>query len=228
MTCQTLVARTRRLTVALSVTCITLVISTTPAQAVTYSGNGSKQIGVIRVTTPSTLRWENDSDPDFRLFLLYDKTFDLYVSSRAASGTSYVPPGTYRNITVAGDDWTFSITSNSAKRKPRPRRTGFRVTSKEAKAETVALMKLEQADFFGISKTVGGKPDLTRFMQCSAVNARKHSCDYFVKGPGGKSCFVAVTVTKALRSRKALAVRVGTKLCGFMSTPPGSPTVTTP
>lgn len=203
-----------------------LAVSAVSAQASTYSGNGSKQIGVIKVTTPSTTHWTNRGDPDFLLFLLYDDRFGISISSQATHGSSYVGPGTYRNITVAGEDWSFTITSNSAKPKPKKRLPGFNVTAKEAKDQTIALMKLEQSDFFHISTQVSGKLVLSRFLNCRVVNRRRQNCTYYVKGPGGKGCFVSAVVTKALRSRKPVGVRGQPRQCGFSSTPPGAPTVT--
>ena len=74
-----------------------------------YRGNGLKTIGLIKVTRPSVLYWHNSDDPDLRQFLIYDRSFKITVTSSAASGTSYVAPGTYRQLNVSGGDWYFSI-----------------------------------------------------------------------------------------------------------------------
>lgn len=210
---------------AVSIAVSVMLLAATHASAATYSGNGSKQIGVIRVTSPSTLYWKNVSGRfDTGLFLIYDKEFRISVSSTASSGTSYVGPGTYRNITVAGDDWTFRITPNSAKAsKPRP---GFGVTLEEAKAETVKLMKLEHRDHFKISKKIGGKPSLTQFDRCKVISPRRQKCVYYTRTRSAKGCYITAAVTKALGSRKLVARREKVSGCGFGSLPSGSPTIT--
>jgi hypothetical protein len=75
----------------------------------TFSGNGSKNIGSITVDEESILEWTNVGDPEFRQMLIYDRGFGISVSSEAESGDTVVPPGTYRNITVAGNSWTIKI-----------------------------------------------------------------------------------------------------------------------
>jgi multidrug efflux pump subunit AcrA (membrane-fusion protein) len=74
-----------------------------------FSGNGSKSIGTVRVEEDSILEWTNQGEPPLRQMLIYDKSFGISVSSDAASGNTAVPAGTYRDITVAGDDWTITI-----------------------------------------------------------------------------------------------------------------------
>jgi glucodextranase-like protein/uncharacterized protein DUF2510 len=75
-----------------------------------FSGSGSKNIGTITVDEESILEWTNSGDPEFRNMLIYDADFGINVGSEAGSGDTVVPPGTYHNITVAGDDsWSLTI-----------------------------------------------------------------------------------------------------------------------
>jgi hypothetical protein len=75
-----------------------------------FSGSGSSNIGTIKIPSDGVLTWTNQGDPQFRQLLIYDEGFDMNVSSGAPRGRSVLPAGTYRNITVAGDDkWTITI-----------------------------------------------------------------------------------------------------------------------
>jgi hypothetical protein len=74
-----------------------------------FSGNGTKNIGTVRVREESILEWTNNDDPALRFIVIYDEDFGLTVSSEASSGDSVVPPGTYRNIEVSGGSWTVTI-----------------------------------------------------------------------------------------------------------------------
>jgi hypothetical protein len=86
-------------------------MAATAHAARTYSGSGTRNYSVIRVRRNSKLRWQNQGDPSFRTFMLYDKSFSMSVSSSATHGMTDVEAGTYRHVTVAGDDrWSFTIT----------------------------------------------------------------------------------------------------------------------
>jgi hypothetical protein len=76
-----------------------------------FSGNGSQNIGSFAVDEESVLEWTNYEPeyPEFRQMLMYDKGFNLSVSSDAASGKTVLDPGRYRSVTVAGGDWTITI-----------------------------------------------------------------------------------------------------------------------
>ena len=77
----------------------------------TFSGNGSQSIGSFAVEEESVLEWTNYEPeyPEFRQMLMYDKSFNLSVSSDAESGKTVLDPGRYRSVTVAGGDWTITI-----------------------------------------------------------------------------------------------------------------------
>lgn len=75
-----------------------------------FTGSGSTNIGTIKVPSQAVLEWTNEGDPNFRTILIYDDGFGINVTSSKTSGVSAMPEGTYRNITVAGDDsWTVTI-----------------------------------------------------------------------------------------------------------------------
>lgn len=76
----------------------------------TYSGNGLKNLGTIRVAEDSTLAWTiNDG-----LIQVYagDDGTDLLVNSQK-NGSTRLPAGAYRNVEVnAVGDWTMEIRSH--------------------------------------------------------------------------------------------------------------------
>lgn len=74
-----------------------------------FSGNGSSNIGTVKVPGDAVLEWTNQDNPAYRQILIYDDGVELNVSSDDTRGESVVPPGTYRNITVSGGDWTITI-----------------------------------------------------------------------------------------------------------------------
>jgi len=81
-----------------------------PQRTRRFSGNGSKNIGTVKVTDDAVLKWTNTgSEFGPGQFLVYDKDFGLSLSSQAKRGESAVEPGTYRSISVTGDDWTMTI-----------------------------------------------------------------------------------------------------------------------
>ena len=77
------------------------------AATLTYSGNGGKTIGTIKIPMDSTLSWTNDGD----LFTIFDDDASLFVNSQGASGTTDAPQGTYTGVLVnAIGNWTITIT----------------------------------------------------------------------------------------------------------------------
>lgn len=74
-----------------------------------FSGNGSTNIGTVKVPGDAVFEWTNEDDPSFRQFLVYDGDFQLNVTSEATSGKSAMAAGTYPNINVSGGDWTIVI-----------------------------------------------------------------------------------------------------------------------
>jgi hypothetical protein len=77
------------------------------ASTLSYSGNGSKTIGRIKIPQDSTLRWTNDGD----LFQIFDDSFGLFVNSQAHSGDTDAPAGSYPGVMVnALGNWTITIT----------------------------------------------------------------------------------------------------------------------
>jgi hypothetical protein len=66
-----------------------------PQRTRRFSGDGSKNIGTIRVTDDAVLTWKAKGDGyGNRLFAVSDKEFKLNVSSEGAKGRSSVEPGT--------------------------------------------------------------------------------------------------------------------------------------
>lgn len=74
-----------------------------------FSGNGSTNIGTLRIPTQAILEWENQGPGYARFFSVYDAGFKLNVTSEGKSGQSVVPPGTYRNVQVDGNQWNMTI-----------------------------------------------------------------------------------------------------------------------
>jgi len=76
-----------------------------------FSGNGSKNIGTVKVTDDAVMEWTHRTDGEAILgFTAYDADFNLSVDSKARRGTTALEPGTYRSIDVAADgDWTITI-----------------------------------------------------------------------------------------------------------------------
>jgi hypothetical protein len=70
-----------------------------------FSGNGRKNLGTVRVPEDLTLRWTCDGG-------VFQISADggLFVNSQASSGTSAVAAGTYRDVVVnAIGNWTITI-----------------------------------------------------------------------------------------------------------------------
>jgi hypothetical protein len=70
-----------------------------------YSGNGGKTIGTIKVEKESTLEWTNDG----AYFGIYSSE-GVPVNSSAHSGTTVLEAGTYKKFQVnAVGNWTIKI-----------------------------------------------------------------------------------------------------------------------
>lgn len=76
------------------------------AQTKTFSGSGLKNLGTIRISRGSTLKWTNDGD----LFQIFTGEGEVLANSQANSGDTYVGPGTYTDVEVnAIGNWTITI-----------------------------------------------------------------------------------------------------------------------
>jgi hypothetical protein len=70
-----------------------------------FSGNGRKNLGTVRVPEDLTLRWTSDGGV-FQIFV----DGGLFVNSQGSSGTSAVAAGTYHHVVVnAIGNWTITI-----------------------------------------------------------------------------------------------------------------------
>lgn len=76
-----------------------------------YSGNGTKNLGTLTISEPSTLRWHATEG-----FFGVDGATSSYehtiaISSKASSGESAIEPGTYHEVNVLAEgEWSFTIT----------------------------------------------------------------------------------------------------------------------
>lgn len=74
----------------------------------TFTGNGTKTIPPVRVRTGGNLRWKCPGNEYG--FSIYDRDFELGVTSDANSGNTYVAPGTYQGVEISGFcDWTVTF-----------------------------------------------------------------------------------------------------------------------
>ena len=81
-----------------------------PQKTRRFSGNGSKNIGTIKVTDNAVLRWTHSESGDLAFFSITDDGFGINVSSSARKGRSALEPGTYKNVAVSGNgDWTIRV-----------------------------------------------------------------------------------------------------------------------
>ncbi len=81
-----------------------------PQRTRRFSGNGSKNIGTIRVTDDAVLAWKHKSSIGGGYFIVMDEEAKINVNSSGRRGSSALEPGTYRNVDVTADgDWSMSI-----------------------------------------------------------------------------------------------------------------------
>lgn len=82
-----------------------------PSSAVqSFSGNGGKVLGTINVRHDSTLLWTDDGD----FFATNDDEDAIGVDSSGHSGSSFLAPGSYRNVSInAVGNWTMKIVPKS-------------------------------------------------------------------------------------------------------------------
>ncbi len=82
-----------------------------PQKTRRFSGNGSKNIGTIKVTDDAVLTFRNPGDEiGGSLFIVTDQDFKINVNSQGKRGSSVLEPGTYRKVDVtANGDWTMTI-----------------------------------------------------------------------------------------------------------------------
>lgn len=81
-----------------------------PQKTRRFSGNGSKNIGTIRVTDDAVLEWKHKSSIGEGFFIVSDEEAKINVNSSGRRGESALEPGTYRNVDVTADgDWSMTI-----------------------------------------------------------------------------------------------------------------------
>ena len=81
-----------------------------PQKTRRFSGNGSKNIGTIKVTDDAVLNWTHSESGDLAFFTINDAEFGINVSSDARKGRSALEPGTYKSVDVSGTgDWTITV-----------------------------------------------------------------------------------------------------------------------
>jgi hypothetical protein len=87
-------------------------LSATPAKELKFSGNGVKELGVVRLPKDSTLKWTNVAPPERRLFSIIPASplVKSPVNSHAASGEAKIGKGAYHGFLVnAFGQWTLDI-----------------------------------------------------------------------------------------------------------------------
>ena len=81
-----------------------------PQRTLRFSGNGSKNIGTVKVTDDAVLKWTHSESRDRVFFTITDDDSKVSVSSDAKSGLKDLDPGTYKDVDVSGTgDWTITI-----------------------------------------------------------------------------------------------------------------------
>ncbi len=81
-----------------------------PQRTLRFSGNGSKNIGTVKVTDDAVLKWTHSESRPHVFFTITDDDSKVSVSSDAKSGLKALDPGTYKNVDVSGTgDWTITI-----------------------------------------------------------------------------------------------------------------------
>jgi hypothetical protein len=79
------------------------------ARVIQLKGHAGKALPQFRVVAPSTMFWTN-SGSYFQISSGGGYCYDGAVTSEAHQGTSYIPPGRYRELRVAAiGDWTITI-----------------------------------------------------------------------------------------------------------------------
>jgi hypothetical protein len=91
----------------------------TNAQPQTFTGNANENVGSIKVSDPSTLSWQCAScgTGNFIIDNNNNDTSQLEVNALdQTSGSTYVDPGTYTDvsITTEGQAWSFTITPGNS------------------------------------------------------------------------------------------------------------------
>jgi hypothetical protein len=89
-------------------------LSQTPATTLSYSGTGTKELGVVRIPVDSTLEWTDAGAPATRLFQIIPASVKVQspVNSRDASGQATIKKGAYHGFLVNTnlyDKWTLKI-----------------------------------------------------------------------------------------------------------------------
>jgi hypothetical protein len=89
-------------------------LSQTPATTLSYSGTGTKELGVVRIPVDSTLEWTDAGAPATRIFQIIPASVKVLspVNSRDASGRAPIKKGAYHGFLVNTnlyDKWTLKI-----------------------------------------------------------------------------------------------------------------------
>ncbi|MEI7889500.1 MAG: hypothetical protein WCI34_04230 [Actinomycetes bacterium] len=72
-----------------------------------FSGNGTQNLGDLRISSASTLSWRNDG----LIFGVMTVGGDVWVQSQGHSGTTEIANGEYRSVkVVAQGSWSIKIT----------------------------------------------------------------------------------------------------------------------
>jgi len=81
-----------------------------PQKTRRFSGNGSKNVGTIKVTDDAVLKWKHSESGEVAFFTISDDDFKINVSADSRSGETALEPGTYKNVDVsATGDWSMTI-----------------------------------------------------------------------------------------------------------------------
>lgn len=76
-------------------------------KTLSFSGNGLKNLGTLKITSESILRWTNDGD---LTTVMTDSDPLVLVNSQGRSGETVLNAGTYKNVQVnALGNWTIKI-----------------------------------------------------------------------------------------------------------------------
>ena len=72
-----------------------------------FSGNGSLNLGTLKVPGDATLDFTNVGERPF--FTIFDADFEIGLKSEGDHGRTFVPAGTYEDVQVVGNKWTVTI-----------------------------------------------------------------------------------------------------------------------